>query len=63
MTLFTSMRRLYERGPCCRGLAVDREGVALGPHVMLVQRVNLGYRCVDASEMTDLMRGRSPAIP
>ena len=56
MTLFTSMRRLYERGPCCRGLAVDREGVALGPHVTLVQRVNLGYRCVGASEMTKLMR-------
>jgi hypothetical protein len=30
MNPFTPMRRLYERGPGCRGLAVDREGVASG---------------------------------
>ena len=47
MTPLTSM---------CRGLAVDREGRALGPPMMLVQRVNLGYRCVEAAETTKSMR-------
>lgn len=54
MNPFTSMRRLYERGPCCRGLVVDREGVTLGPHVTLVQRVGQGYRCVGAAEIMKL---------
>jgi hypothetical protein len=56
MNPFTPMRRLYERGPGCRGLAVDREGVALGPRVMLVQCVDHRYRGVGAAEMMKLTR-------
>src|SRR5690349_1643345 len=39
------MRRLYERGSQCLGLAVDAEGVMLGPDCILVQRLPSGtYR-------------------
>ena len=47
-----AMRRLYERGPKCRGLAVDAEGVMLGPDCVLVQRLpEGGYRGADASAL------------
>ena len=56
MNPFASMRRLYERGPDCRGLTVDRDGVALGPGVTLVQRVGRGYLCIGEAEATKLTR-------
>src|SRR6185312_7271019 len=47
-----AMRRLYERGPKCRGLAVDAEGVMLGPDCVLVQRLpDGGYRSADANAL------------
>src|SRR5579883_2569914 len=42
--IFASMRRLHVRGPACRGLVVDEEGVALGPECILVRRTPHGYR-------------------
>ncbi len=45
MLPFGTMRRLYDRGPGCRGLAVDAEGVMLGPDCVLVHRLPGGrYR-------------------
>jgi hypothetical protein len=41
-----AMRRLHERGPRSRGLVVDREGVALGPAMLLVRRGEVGFECV-----------------
>ena len=46
------MRRLYERGPRCHGLAVDAAGVVLGPDCILVQRLpDGGYRSADANAL------------
>ena len=39
MLSFVSIRRLYDRGPECQGLAVDEEGVMLGPDCVLVRRL------------------------
>jgi hypothetical protein len=44
-----TMRRLHDRGPGCRGLAVDTEGVMLGPDCALVRRTPRGY-CAAAPE-------------
>jgi hypothetical protein len=43
---FSRMRRLHQRGPRSRGLLVDREGVALGPEMLLVRRGEVGFECV-----------------
>jgi hypothetical protein len=46
------MRRLYERGPRCHGLAVDAEGVMLGPDCVLAQRLpGGGYCSADANAL------------
>lgn len=51
------MRRLYERGPHCLGLAVDAEGVMLGPDCVLVRRLAQGnYRCADPGAISLLSR-------
>ena len=54
--LFSTMRRLHERGPRSRGLSVDKEGVALGPDCVLVRRTDRGYERAPAGEIVDLTR-------
>ena len=49
-------RRLFERGPACRGLAVDRDGVALGPMLALVWREGGQYRAAGLTEVGLLLR-------
>lgn len=56
MNPFTSMRRLHQRGERCSGLVVDRDGVALGPRMALVQRIDHVYRCAAAGEIEALTR-------
>jgi hypothetical protein len=54
---FATMRRLYERGPGCRGLAVDADGVMLGPDCVLVRRLpGGGYRSADPDAIPLLAR-------
>ena len=47
MDMALPMRQLQERGPACRGLVVDADGVALGADCVLVRRTSSGYRTVD----------------
>ena len=56
MLSLATMRRLHDRGPRCRGLAVDAEGVALGPDCALVRRTPRGYRACGPEEMAVLQR-------
>lgn len=51
MHAFSRMRRLHERGPECRGLAVEAEGVMLGPECTLMRRTTAGYRRADDAEI------------
>ncbi len=44
------MRRLYERSPSSRGVAVDINGATLGPDCVLVRRTPEGYRCLSQDE-------------
>lgn len=53
---FPAMRRLHERGPNCRGLAVDADGVMLGPDCVLVRRTPVGYRCAEPGHLALLTR-------
>lgn len=53
----------HERGPRCRGLAVDRDGVALGPTAALVRRTPDGYRCTTAAEIARLMGAAGSDAP
>lgn len=53
---FATMRRLHNRGPRSRGLAVDAEGVMLGPNCVLVRRTPAGYRCAGPDELVYLTR-------
>ena len=53
---FATMRRLHERGPQSRGLAVDAEGVTLGPDCILVRRTPAGYRSANPNEIARLTR-------
>jgi hypothetical protein len=53
---FATMRRLHERGPQSRGLAVDAEGVILGPDCILVRRTPAGYRSANPNEIARLTR-------
>jgi hypothetical protein len=55
-SLFAKMRRLHERGPRSRGLAVDAEGVALGPDCVLVQRTPVGYRAMEAAHIAAIQK-------
>jgi len=50
-------RRLSMRGPTCRGLAIDRNGIALGPTMSLARRGRGGWRVVDAATLTRLDLG------
>lgn len=50
------MRRLDQRGPNNRGLAIDADGVELGSRCVLVQRIASGYRCADRAEVTTLVQ-------
>lgn len=54
--LFATMRRLHDRGPRSRGLSVDTEGVALGPHCVLVRRTASGYQRAAVGKIADLTR-------
>ncbi len=49
--IFESMRRLHDRGPACRGLVIDEEGVALGPDCTLVRRTPQGYQRINDDEI------------
>jgi hypothetical protein len=49
-------RQLFDRGPTCRGLAVDRDGVALGPILALVWREDGGYAATSVADMGLLLR-------
>jgi hypothetical protein len=49
-------RRLFERGPLCRGLAIDTDGVALGPSLALVWREGQDFRAADKAEVGLLLR-------
>jgi len=42
-----SVRQLHSRGPACRGLAVDSQGVVLGSSHVLVRRASNGYQVAD----------------
>ncbi len=53
---FAQMRRVYERGRRSRGLVVDRDGVALGPDVVLVRHSAAGYRCARTDDLVRLTR-------
>jgi hypothetical protein len=54
---FATMRQLYERGPRCQGLAVDAEGVMLGPDCVLVHRLpGGGYRSARPDAIAHLAR-------
>jgi hypothetical protein len=48
--VFQTVRRLYERGPANRGVAVDVDGATLGPDCSLVRRTPTGYRGLARSE-------------
>jgi len=48
------IRRLHKRGPANPGIAVDAEGVMLGPDCVLVRRTPQGYRCIDEAEAAAL---------
>jgi hypothetical protein len=47
MEMALAMRQLHTRGPACRGLVVDSDGVVLGADLVLVHRSPRGYRVVD----------------
>jgi hypothetical protein len=54
------IRRLYDRGRENPGIAVDAEGVMLGPDCALVRRTPEGYRCIDnedAAALQDCLSG------
>ena len=56
MLPLATIRRLHDRGPGCRGLAVDPEGVVLGPDCVLVRPTPRGYRCAAPDEIALLRR-------
>jgi hypothetical protein len=56
MDMALPMRQLQERGPGCRGLVVDADGVALGADCVLVRRTSSGYRTVDTDYAEQLFR-------
>jgi restriction endonuclease fold toxin 5 of polymorphic toxin system len=54
---FATMRQLYPRGAHCQGLAVDAEGVMLGPDCVLVHRLpGGGYRSARPDAIAHLAR-------
>ena len=56
MLPLATIRRLHDRGPGCRGLAVDPEGVVLGADCVLVRRTPRGYSCAAPDEIALLRR-------
>lgn len=56
MEMALSMRQLHSRGPDCRGLAVDAQGVVLGADYVLVRRDSNGYRIVDFDATERLLK-------
>ncbi|MBV9860435.1 MAG: hypothetical protein JO038_10085 [Alphaproteobacteria bacterium] len=58
--MFDNMRRLHRRGPASRGLAVDIDGVIVGPDCVLIRRTEHGYRCItreEAAALQDFLLG------
>jgi hypothetical protein len=55
MEMALTMRQLHERGPMCRGLAVDSEGVVLGTKCILVRRSGRGYQVADFDKTGQLL--------
>lgn len=51
--LWQNPRRLYSRGADCRGLAIDANGVILGPSRELVRKTAMGYSALGASELSE----------
>jgi len=56
MEMALTMRQLHARGPTCRGLAVDSEGVVLGADCVLVRRSGRSYQVVDFDETGQLLK-------
>jgi hypothetical protein len=56
MEMALTMRQLHARGPTCRGLVVDSEGVILGTNCVLVRRGRRGYQVVDFDESGQLLK-------
>lgn len=56
MEVGLTIRQLHARGPLCRGLAVDLEGVVLGANCVLVRRCGRGYRLVDFGETGQFLK-------
>jgi hypothetical protein len=54
--MFAEMRRLHERGPGCRGLVVDTDGVMLGPDCVLVRRTARGFEAADSQQLAALTK-------
>jgi hypothetical protein len=54
--MFAEMRRLHERGPDCRGLVVDSDGVMLGPDCVLVRRTVRGFEAADSEQLAGLTK-------
>jgi hypothetical protein len=54
--MFAEMRRLHERGPGCRGLVVDTDGVMLGPDCVLVRRTARGFEAADSAKLASLSK-------
>ena len=51
-----SVRQLHSRGPACRGLAVDSQGVVLGSSHVLVRRASNGYQVADFGAAERLLK-------
>ena len=61
---FAEMRRLDDRGPTSRRVAVDAEGAMLGPDCVLVRRAAGGYRSLgrgEAAAIQELLFGTGDA--
>lgn len=54
MEMVSTIRQLHARGPACRGLAVDLDGVVLGRDHVLVRRSSKSYK-VDWEETAQLL--------
>jgi hypothetical protein len=54
--MFAEMRRLHERGPGCRGLVVDSDGVMLGADCVLVRRTVRGFEAADSEQLAGLTK-------
>jgi hypothetical protein len=57
--LWQNPRRLHSRGVDCRGLAIDADGVMLGPSCELVRKTAKGYAALGAGELSKKFKGLS----